>query len=284
MINRNSQEAVQTQSADDMYALGVLAMGARLGIKKMPCSVSIHGSKRAVISFYEQTFQFTTLLATFRDLFIKIGVDFDDLVPHREVGVTTLDKAGLVVELPHSGIGAWAQLIEIRFGREAREQFLCLMHEARDEWIANYKDLYLPSEAESSKTLVNSLFRFLTIRPFNRAIKRNIKHKELKSFIESVNSSLPPSNQLHSAVMLYLFATFGAHSLSWEMCIDSIEKQCQLFDVDVDWGHSDMPSHVLVHSTGERLQVDPFVPYGVGPFFELMNAELAASEVALDHS
>ena len=284
MINRNSQEAVQTQSADDMYALGVLALGARLGIKKKPCTVNIQSSKREVISFYEHTFQFTTLLATYRDLFIKIGIDFDNLVPHKEVGFTTLDKTGHTVDLPHSGVGTWAQLIDIRFGREAREQFLSLMHKARDEWIANYKDLYLPREAESSKSRVNSMISFLTKRPFDRAIKRNIKQKKLKTFIESVISSLPPSNQLHSAVMLYLFATFGAHSLSWELCFESIEKQCQLFDVDIVWGHSEMPSHVLVHSTGERLQVDPFVPYGVGPFFELMNAELAASEVALDHS
>ncbi len=268
----------------DTHALGVLALGARLGVKKMPCTVHVSAPKRDAISFYERAYETTTLLAAFRDLFIKIGLDFDELVSPVEATLSVPTRTGQASELPHSGVGAWSKYIENKFGAVASKQFLNLMIEARDEWIANYKDLYLLDVSESVAPQTKSLRSRLSQRSATGLIRRTLRNRGLNEFIESVIRSLPAQGHTQSAVMLYLYATFGTFTFSWERCFNALEEQCRQFNVEIIWGQSDQPTHVLLQASDEHLQIDAFTRYGVGPFFELMNAELASSIASRDYA
>lgn len=260
-------------------ALGSLALGARLGVRDLNPTINIPGSREEVITYYRQRFPQVTLLATLRDLFTKIGSDFDQEIHFDEVefetGIPDLPR------LPHSGVGAWGASLSSGRSERVDHQWRYLMVSARNAWLDLHRSLYLRPIANvdgseeihsESKSIVNRLFAPKTAQ---QAIKRTISDRSAQQDITSLLVPTHASKSVEGLISLYLFPTFGTYQFDWAQVVDALVTKATGLGCTMNWNSNDSTPQVTISNTS--LVINPQASFGKGPHVELMNAELQAA-------
>lgn len=258
-------------------SLGALALGARASIKGTTGVVRIPVTRDALVDLYEQNFGQVTVLATYRDLFTKIGLDFDRGISFAETSFDTNIEA--IPTLPHSGIGPWGKELSNALDLSDDREWRALMLQARDFWLAMHRELYLGTAAEDAEDTLSGRLRLRRhLHPsFSGYVRSVVKTKKLREAVKQLGVAAGASVHPEGIVSIYLHATFGTHSINWAQCITAIESVCTERGSSVEWSSPGVPGFA---ANGQRFLVDNTNQFGKGPHFELMNAELLASRIS----
>lgn len=260
-------------------ALGTLALGARLAVKELNPTVHLVGTRDDAVAHYSKTFPQVTLLATFRDLFLKIGSDFDTRVTVKEINFTT--GCTELPTLPHSGIGSWGAALAAHSTSDTDQEWRELMAKARNAWLDMHRGLYLrpvthtegqEPKHEPQRGLLRKLF---APRTATTAINRTFSDPQVATLLKALLQVVHATPTVEGLISLYLFPTFGTYRIDWATCFAVLEATAIELGAHVEWSASTQMVSTL--SPSHEFAIDCLAPFGAGPHVELMNAELQAA-------
>lgn len=257
-------------------SLGALAVGARASVRGVTGSLHMPCSRDDLVQYYKTHFEQVTLLATYRDLFTKIGADFDRQVSFSEIPFrTNYEELPL---LPHSGIGAWGKTFAHALNLSDDTEWRSLMFQARNLWITHHRALYLGNieNDDTSPLSTVSKLRKIIHPTFEGFVRSSIKNPRLRETLMNLRTPSHAQTTADGIVSIYLYATFGTYGIDWEACIQSIVSICESHGSQISWSSSPKP---LFTTRDADYHITPSPRFGFGPHFELMNAELLALNI-----
>ena len=184
-----------------------------------------------------------TVIAPFRDLFLKSGGALDDLIGLREV-VTPLMLAtsGVTLELPTAG--TQVPVISRALGEAAGQQWSRLLSDAADTWLAVRTGTFTPR---------SSLHAYLT---------RHIPDRRLHDLVGAL---LPSSNmrQLSDAAIVfpYLRQTFGVWEFDGGM--QAFERVLRQRCTDLGIEHAAQPAPATALCVDDHFRAVFTAPRGI---------------------
>ena len=183
---------------------GGLAVAARLKVKGHDVEVFEASASPVTID------QSLTLLAAYRDLFLKTGGQLEEVIQLDEAD-SALEFAG--IKIPASGVGRVLAVLETELGIEVSDQWRKYVTAVGKIWLTARNQLV---ESKSTKPLwkIVGIKNFLQIRSFKKFTNKYLSHPhliELANLYKSQAYVSPESKIGLLALNSYVHQTFGVY-------------------------------------------------------------------------
>jgi phytoene dehydrogenase-like protein len=240
---------------------GGLAAAARLKVKGF--EVTVFEESNAVVTIDQEL----TLIAAYRDLFLKTGTAIDEIVELNEIPTTLNLKLsnGQSLQIPGSGIGRTIAEIEKKLGKESAKQWQDYLLELSNLWQKSRNLLLDRSQVTFSEVLkavgIRSWLKFVS---YQRLIKRHLRDPalvELADEYREQTASAKDSNIGLIALNCYLQSVFGVYQVTGGLIAlsQALFERCKKLGVEFEFNTHAAPITIgndligVENSTGELI-------------------------------
>ena len=240
---------------------GGLATAARLKVKGF--EVTVFEESSAVVTIDQDL----TLLAAYRDLFLKTGTEIDEIVELTEVPTALSLKlsSGQTLQIPGSGIGRTIAEIENKLGKESAKQWQDYLLELSNLWQKSRSLLLDKPQVTFSEVLrAVGIRSWLQSISFRRLTKRHLKNPVLVELAEKYRQqtvATKDSNIGLIALNSYLKSVFGVYQVTGGLIelSQALFERCKKLGVDFEFNTFVAPVTIgneiigVENSTGELI-------------------------------
>lgn len=220
---------------------GGLAFGARLAVKGH--DVHIYEASDSAVTIP----QVLTLLAAYRDLFIKTGSQLEEVLELNEPNFAFefQTKSSGIIQISSSGVGRVLTEIEKVLGKDAANQWRNFTAVFGQIWQQSRSKLI---EAESEEPLwkIVGFKNYLKIRNFEKFIKQNLKNTDLQNLARAYKAQCYVD--LDSKIGLlgicsYVHQTFGVYQPAGGLSAltNALENRCSKLGVEITFNEKVAP-------------------------------------------